>query len=79
MEDTDDVTHEEDPHMARIYSVLEGTAQDLKHELKADTIVIIITRHDQKTGQSDSYGAGLGNHYARIESCRNYVSKKSRE
>lgn len=77
-EDHDD-PYEENPQMARLYDILEGTAQDLKHALKADTVVILITRHDNKTNQTESFGAGLGNHYARIESCREYVSKKSCE
>lgn len=78
-EEDDFQEHEKDPHVERLYDVLEGTCQDLRHELKADTVTIIITCHDNRSNQTESYGAGLGNHYARIEACRNYVAKKSRD
>ena len=69
---------QEDPELAQLYSQLEGAAQDLCISLKADTVQIHITRHCYKTGQSESYAAGRGNVYARIENCRNFVRHKSR-
>ena len=81
MEDTNeyDDDQEEDPELAQLYTQLEGFAQDVAIACKADTVQILITRHCYKTGQSESYAAGRGNVYARIENCRNFARVKSRQ
>lgn len=80
MEDThDDEDDQEEQELEKLYSQLEGAAQDLAISLKADTVQILITRHCHKTGQSESYAAGRGNVYARIENCRTFVRNKDRD
>jgi hypothetical protein len=82
-DDTDDddqnFQQEEDPQLAELYSHLEGAAQDIALALKADTVQIIITRHDTKTGQSECFAAGRGNVYARIESARTFLRNKTND
>lgn len=75
-DENNDFQEQEDPHVARIYSVLEASAQDVKLATRADSVVIVITRH-HKDGRTESFASGIGNHYARLESVREYLHKQS--
>jgi hypothetical protein len=52
-------------------------AQDIMHELRVDSVVIIVTKHDRSTNQTLIANAGRGNHYARTASAQEYLEKNT--
>ena len=79
-EDTDEAEHapnEEELKTHAIEAHLAGMAQYIQRETGADTVQIIITCHDDKTGVTDMLSKGVGNCYARIESCNRWIENNS--
>ena len=58
-------------------SQIAAHAQDIMHELRVDSVVIIVTKHDRATNQTLIASAGRGNHYARTASAQEYLEKNT--
>lgn len=76
MEDSEDIPDEFRSEYDAIDEHLAAMVDYIKRETRADTVQIIITKHNVRDGRSQMYAKGAGNHYARERSCEIWLIKQ---